>query len=123
MTIANPICDMIGGTQDVFYSRAAIVALPLIVRAAGIRMWDEAGNEYIDASCGPLVSCLGHGNERVIEAMASQARRLDYAFSLVARNRGRRCAQTLGLVIRRRPRQPDSDSSRLQAAQRLIYSH
>jgi adenosylmethionine-8-amino-7-oxononanoate aminotransferase len=77
---------MIGGTQDVFYSRAAIVALPLIVRAAGIRMWDEAGNEYIDASCGPLVSCLGHGNERVIEAMASQARRLDYAFSLVARN-------------------------------------
>jgi adenosylmethionine-8-amino-7-oxononanoate aminotransferase len=77
----------IGGTQDVFYSSDAIAALPLIVRASGVRMWDEAGNEYIDASCGPMVSCLGHGNERVIEAMTSQARRLDYAFSLVARNR------------------------------------
>jgi adenosylmethionine-8-amino-7-oxononanoate aminotransferase len=76
----------VGGTQDVFYSRGAIAALPLIVRAAGVRMWDDAGNEYIDASCGPMVSSLGHGNERIIHAMASQARRLDYAFSLVARN-------------------------------------
>jgi len=77
----------IGGTQDAFYSRASIVSLPLITRAQGIRMWDEAGKEYIDASCGPMVSCLGHGNERVIEAMAAQARQLDYAFTLVARNR------------------------------------
>ncbi|MFI5010922.1 MAG: aspartate aminotransferase family protein [Hyphomicrobiales bacterium] len=87
MSMKNPRDITIGGTQDVFYSRAGIVTLPLITRAAGVRMWDEAGNEYIDASCGPMVSCLGHGNERVIEAMASQARRLDYAFSLVARNR------------------------------------
>ena len=83
----EPRDTTIGGTQDVFYSRAGIAALPLIARAEGVRMWDEAGNEYIDASCGPMVSCLGHGNERVIEAMASQARRLDYAFTLVARNR------------------------------------
>ena len=77
----------VGRTQDAFYSRASIVSLPLITRAQGIRMWDEAGKEYIDASCGPMVSCLGHGNERVIEAMAAQARQLDYAFTLVARNR------------------------------------
>jgi adenosylmethionine-8-amino-7-oxononanoate aminotransferase len=87
VAVTEVMDNRIGGTQDVFYSRAAIVTLPLIVRAAGIRMWDEAGKEYIDASCGPMVSCLGHGNERVIEAMVSQARRLDYAFSLVARNR------------------------------------
>jgi adenosylmethionine-8-amino-7-oxononanoate aminotransferase len=87
IAMTDPRDAAIGGTQDVFYSRAALAELPIIARAAGIRMWDEAGKEYIDASCGPMVSCLGHGNERVIEAMASQARRLDYAFSLVARNR------------------------------------
>jgi adenosylmethionine-8-amino-7-oxononanoate aminotransferase len=76
-----------GGTQDVFYSRASVVKLPVVTRASGLRLWDEDGREYLDASCGPMVSTLGHGNERVIEAMAHQARQLDYAFSLVARNR------------------------------------
>jgi adenosylmethionine-8-amino-7-oxononanoate aminotransferase len=76
-----------GGTQDVFYSRAATAILPLITRASGIRMWDEDGKSYIDSSSGPMVSCLGHGNERVIEAMSAQAHLLDYAFTYVARNR------------------------------------
>ena len=49
-------------------------------------MWDEDGREYIDASSGPMVSAIGHGNESVIEAMADQARQLDYAYSRVARN-------------------------------------
>jgi adenosylmethionine-8-amino-7-oxononanoate aminotransferase len=77
-----------GGHQDVFFSRASLtVPLPLIVRSSGIRMWDEDGNEYIDASSGPVVSNIGHGNERVAEAMAAQARTMPYAFPLVARNR------------------------------------
>ena len=53
----------IGGTQDVFYSAASIVPLPMIERTKGIYMWDEEGNEYIDASSGPVVSNIGHGNE------------------------------------------------------------
>jgi len=76
-----------GGTQDVFYGRGSPVQLPMIERAAGIYMWDEDGNEYIDASSGPMVSALGHGNEAVVEAIARQARRLDYAYTRVARNR------------------------------------
>jgi len=75
-----------GGTQDVFYAQPAPVPLPMIERAQGIYMWDERGNAYIDASSGPMVSALGHGNERVIEAMAAQARNLDYAYTRVARN-------------------------------------
>jgi len=63
------------------------VRLRTIVRASGIHMWDAEGNEYIDASCGPMVSCLGHGNERIIRAITSKALQLDYAFTLVARNR------------------------------------
>ncbi len=76
-----------GGTQDVYYSRHAIVPLPMIERASGIYMWDEEGNEYIDASSGPMVSALGHCNKRVVEAMAEQAGKLDYAYTRVARNR------------------------------------
>ena len=62
----------VGGTRDVFYSRRMTVPLPLMDRAEGIRFWDENGREYIDASSGP---------------MARQARRLDHACTLVARNR------------------------------------
>jgi adenosylmethionine-8-amino-7-oxononanoate aminotransferase len=76
-----------GGTQDIFYAQPAAVPLPMMDRASGIHMWDEDGKEYIDASSGPMVSALGHGNSRVIDAMAAQARKLDYAYSLVARNR------------------------------------
>lgn len=74
-----------GGTQDVFYSKKSRMPRPMIVRGAGIRLWDEQGRGFIDASCGPMVSSLGHGNERVIEAMARQARTLDYAYTRVAR--------------------------------------
>ncbi len=76
----------VGGPQDMFYSRS-IVPLPVIQRAAGIYMWDEEGNEYIDASSGPVVSNIGHGNARVARAMAEQACRMDFAYSRVARHR------------------------------------
>ncbi len=77
----------VGGTQDVFYASDNTVPLPMIERAAGIYLWDVEGNEYIDVSSGPVVSNIGHGNPRVIEAMAAQARKVDYAFSRVARHR------------------------------------
>ncbi|MCK5275055.1 MAG: aminotransferase class III-fold pyridoxal phosphate-dependent enzyme [Alphaproteobacteria bacterium] len=63
-----------GGTQDIYYSRHDIVPLPMIERASGVHMWDVDGNEYIDASSGPMVSAIGHGNNEVIDAMADQAR-------------------------------------------------
>ena len=47
-----------GGPQDVFYARANIVPLPLITRCAGVRLWDEEGREYIDASSGPVVKSV-----------------------------------------------------------------
>ena len=75
-----------GGTQDMFYAQSNIVPLPVITRTKGIYMWDEDGNEYIDASSGPVVSNIGHGNERVAEAMAQQARQMDFAYSRVARH-------------------------------------
>jgi adenosylmethionine-8-amino-7-oxononanoate aminotransferase len=76
----------IAGTQDVFYKRGSTVPLPMMARAEGIWFWDDSGQSYIDASSGPMVSSIGHCNPRVIDAMARQARTLDYAYTLVARN-------------------------------------
>ncbi len=42
-------------------------------------MWDTEGRRYIDASSGPVVSNIGHGNERVVRAMAEQARKVAFA--------------------------------------------
>jgi adenosylmethionine-8-amino-7-oxononanoate aminotransferase len=75
-----------GGPQDLFYARSNIVPLPLIVRAEGVWMWDEEGKAYIDVSSGPVVSNIGHGNRHVAEAMATQARTMDFAYSRVARH-------------------------------------
>lgn len=76
----------IGGPQDIFYSSSNIVPLPLIVRAEGIWMYDDEDNSYIDVSSGPVVSNIGHGNARVAEAMATQARTMDFAYSRVSRH-------------------------------------
>ncbi len=75
-----------GGTQDVYYARSNFVPLPMIERASGVYMWDEDGNEYMDVSSGPVVSTIGHGNARVADAMAAQAKTVEYAFARLARN-------------------------------------
>lgn len=76
----------LGAYQDVFHARPLPVPLPLIVRAEGIRLWDDQGRDYIDVSSGPIVSNIGHGNARVADAMAAQAKRVDFAYSRVARH-------------------------------------
>jgi adenosylmethionine-8-amino-7-oxononanoate aminotransferase len=80
-----PPVPPIGGGEEIFRARSSPVPLPLIVKAEGIYQWDEDGNRYIDLSSGPIVSNIGHGNARVAEAMAKQARTMDFAYSRVAR--------------------------------------
>lgn len=53
--------------------------LPVAVGARGITITDAAGREYIDASGGAAVSCLGHGHPDVLAAMHAQIDRLAYA--------------------------------------------
>jgi hypothetical protein len=53
--------------------------LPVAVAGDGIEIIDSTGKRYIDASGGAAVSCLGHSNARVIEAISRQAHRLPYA--------------------------------------------
>lgn len=52
---------------------------PVIVRAEGIRLWDDKGNEYIDSTSGAIsVASIGHGRREVADAMHAQVLRMDY---------------------------------------------
>ncbi len=53
--------------------------LPVAVSARGIRITDRDGREYLDASGGAAVSCLGHAHPEVLAAMHAQIDRVAYA--------------------------------------------
>ena len=52
---------------------------PVAVSGRGILLRDAAGKDYIDASGGAAVSCLGHSHPDVLAAMRGQLDRLEYA--------------------------------------------
>ncbi len=59
--------------------RAIAHNYPVAVSGNGIHIRDAAGKDYIDASGGAAVSCLGHGNPDVLDAMHAQLDKLAYA--------------------------------------------
>ena len=61
--------------------RNPAINLPVAVRGEGVYLYDSNGREYIDASGGAAVSCLGHGHPDVLQAMRVQMEKLAYAHS------------------------------------------
>ncbi|MBW9103291.1 aspartate aminotransferase family protein [Paraburkholderia phenoliruptrix] len=61
------------------FHRSPKQSLPVAVAGDGIEIIDSTGKRYIDACGGAAVSCLGHSNQRVIDAIARQAQQLPYA--------------------------------------------
>lgn len=53
--------------------------LPVAASGHGITLVDATGKEYIDASGGAAVSCLGHGHPDVTQAMHAQIDRIAFA--------------------------------------------
>ncbi len=51
------------------YPRREVV----LVKGKGARLWDDQGNEYIDMAAGISVANIGHGNEKVAQAISEQA--------------------------------------------------
>ncbi|HWA39673.1 MAG TPA: aspartate aminotransferase family protein [Burkholderiales bacterium] len=52
---------------------------PVAVRGEGAYLYDADGKRYLDASGGAAVSCLGHSDRKVIEAVQRQLDRLPFA--------------------------------------------
>jgi adenosylmethionine-8-amino-7-oxononanoate aminotransferase len=70
---------VLGNHQEAFYSPSSIPR-PLIVSAKGLRYTDEHGVEYLDANAGAAVANIGLGNERVLEAMVEQGRKMSFSY-------------------------------------------
>jgi adenosylmethionine-8-amino-7-oxononanoate aminotransferase len=68
-----------GGPIHEFYLPKGTPRRPVIEYSKGIYHFDSDGRKLLDASSGPVVSNIGHGNERVIEAMVEQARKSAFA--------------------------------------------
>jgi len=59
--------------------RSQVQKYPTAVSGHGLLITDSDGRDYIDASGGAAVSCLGHGNKEVLDAMRRQMDALEYA--------------------------------------------
>jgi adenosylmethionine-8-amino-7-oxononanoate aminotransferase len=64
--------------EHVFH-RNSTAAYPLAVAGDGAYLIDSNGTRYLDGSSGAAVSCLGHNDREVIEAIKRQLERLPYA--------------------------------------------
>ena len=53
--------------------------LPRAVKGDGVYIIDHQGKQYLDACGGAAVSCLGHSNSAILEAINTQIRELPYA--------------------------------------------
>jgi len=51
-------------------------------RGAGVWLWDQAGNKYLDALAGIAVCGLGHAHPRLVRAIAEQAAKLIHTSNL-----------------------------------------
>lgn len=60
------------------WSAQAAIDPPVIVRAAGVAMYDADGKRYIDASSGLIAVNLGHGHPHVVAAIKDQLDRVCY---------------------------------------------
>jgi acetylornithine aminotransferase len=53
--------------------RSMGMPLAKLVRGEGVRVWDDAGNEYLDFLAGIAVNSLGHAHPVFVEAVSRQA--------------------------------------------------
>src|SRR5271154_347257 len=66
---------LVGGVNSPVRAFGAVGGTPLVVdHAAGARLWDADGNEYLDYVCSWGALVLGHAHARVSAAVAEQAR-------------------------------------------------
>ena len=94
---------LITSSETNVFPRELDRAYPQIVRAKGVRLWDSAGNEYLDAiSGGAMVTSLGHGVEEIAEVAAARPARSPTSTASSSRVRGRSGSRRCCASSRRR---------------------
>jgi acetylornithine/N-succinyldiaminopimelate aminotransferase len=61
------------GLENKYYMQTIVRVPVTLVRGEGMRVWDDAGKEYLDFVGGLAVNCLGHCPQVVIDALNEQA--------------------------------------------------
>ena len=61
------------------FPRDPRAALPIVARGDGCYLYDTEGKQYLDASGGAAVSCLGHSDKAVAEAVRAQLDQVAFA--------------------------------------------
>ena len=61
------------------FHRDPRIGYPIAVRGEGCYLYDRDGKRYLDASGGAAVSCLGHSDRAVVEAIQRQLGKLPFA--------------------------------------------
>ncbi|MEQ8840092.1 MAG: aminotransferase class III-fold pyridoxal phosphate-dependent enzyme [Acidimicrobiales bacterium] len=58
------------------FAKPAAESFRKLVRADGVRVWDDAGKEYIDAMASLWYCQVGHGRAEIIDAISNQMREM-----------------------------------------------
>ena len=58
----------------------------VISRGKGVRVWDDAGKDYIESVAGLWCAALGFDNERLVQAAANQMRKLPFYHAFTAKS-------------------------------------
>ena len=64
-------------------AQSAVTPIP-VARAKGVYFWEPSGKRYIDFNSQLMCVNIGHGDERVVEAIKKQAEDLPYANPFMA---------------------------------------
>lgn len=67
------------GVRSALFARSFTKTFPVAVRGKGAWLWDKAGKKYLDFSGSAAVNFIGHGVREIADAMAAQARQLEFA--------------------------------------------
>jgi 4-aminobutyrate--pyruvate transaminase len=60
---------------------------PMVIeRGEGVRVWDDTGKSYIESVAGLWCAALGFSNERLVQAAATQMRKLPFYHSFTAKS-------------------------------------
>jgi 4-aminobutyrate---pyruvate transaminase len=76
---------------------------PIVIsRGKGVRVWDDAGKEYIESIAGLWCASLGFDNERLVQAAVAQMRKLPYYHGFTAKSH-EPCIDLAEMLIQRAP--------------------
>src|SRR5690348_12767001 len=74
----------------------------VITRGQGVRVWDDAGKEYIESAAGLWCAALGFDNDRLVAAATEQLRKLPFYHGFGAKSH-EPCIELAEMLIARAP--------------------